>query len=106
MKTKHAEGVLNLGYKHLSKEERQTIGLKHSEKMKANYLKDPTHMQKLQAKRKLKVLSIDKSGVIKHFESITDAGKYYKIAPTNIVRVCKLKLKHIKNLIFRYETIK
>jgi hypothetical protein len=102
MKNKHAEGLINLGYGHLSKEKRINIGLNHSKKLKNNFLINPKHVHIMNEKRRVKVHSIDDENNITYFNSVTDAANYYKIAATNITKVCKNKAKKAKNLIFRY----
>lgn len=102
MKKKHAEGVINFGYKHLSEDKRKNIGLNHSKKMKEKFLNNPKYIQDLNNKRRIKVYSIDSDNNIKHFDSVTEAAKYYNISGTNVTKVCKGKAKRAKNLIFKY----
>jgi len=94
MKKKHAEGLTLLGYGHLSDEKRKEIGVKHSQKLKEKYKKNPDCFNYLSEKLKKPVCNITKEGVVLfEFKSVTEAAKFFKIEPTHITRVCKGKSK-------------
>ena len=69
-----------------------------SEKSKNNFMK---HINSL----KKKIICIDRftGEIVKEFNSITEASKYYNTSTSNISRVCSGSLNYIKDIVFIYK---
>lgn len=104
MKTLHAEKVISFGTSHLPDEKRKMIGKKHSEKLKQRYLTNPDGIANMIKARSVPVNLINEHGeTLLSFCSVSEAGRFFNIAPTNITRVCKGKAIYTNGLRFKYD---
>jgi predicted DNA binding CopG/RHH family protein len=106
MKERYKLNLINFRYNELSEEQKLKRRRLHSLKMKENYKKDNSNHLKAIKKVMVSVSSIDENGnIIKTFESANEAKRYYNFSDsTNIIKVCKGKIKSgkTKGIRFKY----